>query len=54
MEDSCIQLEDLPDEILLIIFKNLDNCHVLYSFMGLNQRLDRISYINEKLRQKQQ
>jgi len=42
MEDSCIQLEDIPDEILLIIFENLDNYHVLYSFMGLNQRLDRI------------
>ncbi|CAF4115440.1 unnamed protein product [Rotaria sordida] len=42
MERSCVQLEDLPDEILLIIFQNLYNCDVLYSFLGLNTRLDTI------------
>jgi len=35
-------LEDLPNEILSMIFKKLDNCYVLYSFMGLNQRFDKI------------
>jgi hypothetical protein len=42
MEQSYVQLDDLPDEILLIIFKNLDNCEVLYSFIGLNKRFDTI------------
>jgi hypothetical protein len=42
MEYACAQLEDLPDEILLIIFQKLHNCDVLYSFMGLNTRLDTI------------
>ncbi|CAF3409445.1 unnamed protein product [Rotaria sp. Silwood2] len=44
MEHSCVQLEDLPDEILLIILQKLNNCDVLYSFMGLNGRLDTILY----------
>ena len=44
MEYSCIQLNDLPDEILLIIFQKLNNCDVLYSFMGFNERLDTILY----------
>ncbi|CAF1318005.1 unnamed protein product [Rotaria sordida] len=44
MEHLCVRLEDLPDEILLIIFQKLNNCDVLYSFMGLNQRLDTILY----------
>ncbi|CAF2771295.1 unnamed protein product [Rotaria sp. Silwood2] len=42
MEHSCVQLDDLPDEILLIIFQKLHNCDVLYSFIGLNKRLDTI------------
>ncbi len=42
MEKSCTQSEDLPNEILSMIFKKLDNCYVLYSFMGLNQRFDKI------------
>jgi hypothetical protein len=42
MESPYAQLEDLPDEILSMIFKKLDNCYVLYSFMGLNQRFDKI------------
>ncbi|CAF4092199.1 unnamed protein product, partial [Rotaria sordida] len=44
MEHSCVRLDDLPDEILLIIFQKLNNCDVLYSFMGLNERLDTILY----------
>jgi len=42
MECSCIKLNDLPDEILLIIFKKLDNADVLYSFHGVNKRFNKI------------
>ncbi|CAF4539221.1 unnamed protein product [Rotaria sp. Silwood2] len=42
MKYSCIELNDLPDEILLIIFKKLDNLEVLYSFQGVNERLNKI------------
>ncbi|CAF2368097.1 unnamed protein product [Rotaria sp. Silwood2] len=44
MEKSSIQLNDLPDEILLIIFKNLNNINLLYSLIGVNKRLNRIVY----------
>lgn len=47
MEHSYIHLEDLPDEILLIIFRELRNCDVLYSFMGLNKRFDTI--LNDRI-----
>jgi len=47
MEHSCVQLEDLPDEILLIISQKLHNCDVLYSLMGLNERLDTI--LNDRI-----
>ncbi|CAF3705187.1 unnamed protein product [Rotaria sp. Silwood1] len=42
MENSFIQLHDLPDEILLIILKKLSNTDVLYSLIGVNKRLDSI------------
>ncbi|CAF1102925.1 unnamed protein product [Adineta steineri] len=42
MEYSCIGLNHLPDEILLHIFQNLNNIEVLYSFHGINQRLNQI------------
>ncbi|CAF4188409.1 unnamed protein product, partial [Rotaria sordida] len=42
MEYSCVELNDLPDEILLIIFKKLDNLELLYSFQGVNERLNKI------------
>jgi hypothetical protein len=42
MKRSLIQLNDLPDEILIYIFKRLYNVEVLYSLMGVNQRLNRI------------
>ncbi|CAF4970892.1 unnamed protein product [Rotaria sp. Silwood1] len=42
MKNLCIELNDLPDEILLIIFKKLDNLKVLYSFQGVNERLNKI------------
>ncbi|CAF4535046.1 unnamed protein product [Rotaria sp. Silwood2] len=42
MKYSCIELNDLPDEILLIIFKKLSNIEVLYSLQGVDKRLNRI------------
>jgi hypothetical protein len=42
MQHLVIQLDDLPDEILIHIFKKLRNVDVLYSLMGVNQRLNRI------------
>jgi hypothetical protein len=42
MEYSRIELNGLPDEILLIIFKKLDNTDVLYSFHGVNKQLNKI------------
>ncbi|CAF5002726.1 unnamed protein product, partial [Rotaria sp. Silwood1] len=44
------QLNDLPNEILMIIFKNLNHYDVLYSFIGLNKRFDTI--INDTIVQK--
>ena len=42
MKDLLIQLDDLPDEILMFIFKKLYNDEVLYSLIDVNQRLNRI------------
>lgn len=44
MQSSCAELNDLPDEILLMIFKKLNNLEVFYSFQGVNNRLNRIIY----------
>jgi hypothetical protein len=44
MEYSFARLADLPDEILLIIFQQLNKVLLLYSLSGLNQRLNRIVY----------
>ncbi|CAF2943278.1 unnamed protein product, partial [Rotaria sp. Silwood2] len=43
MDHSCVQLNDLPDEILMIIFKKLTNAEVLYSLLGVNKRLNKIA-----------
>ncbi|CAF0723902.1 unnamed protein product [Rotaria sp. Silwood1] len=40
MEHSLIQLNDLPDEILMIILKKLYNVEVLYTLIGINKRLN--------------
>jgi hypothetical protein len=40
MAHSLVQLDDLPDEVLMIILKKLDNDQVLYSLMGINKRLN--------------
>ncbi len=37
-----MKLNDLPDEILLIIFKKIDNIEVLYSFIGVNKRFNKL------------
>jgi hypothetical protein len=42
MECSYVQLLNLPDEILMIIFKKLDNVEVLYSLMDVNMRFNKI------------
>ncbi len=42
MENSYVQFNDFPDEILSIIFKNLDNISLLYSLFGVNKRLDKV------------
>ncbi|CAF2745465.1 unnamed protein product [Rotaria sp. Silwood2] len=42
MEYSSIQLNNLPDEILLIIFKIFDNTTLLYLLLGVNKRLNKI------------
>ncbi|CAF3273585.1 unnamed protein product [Rotaria sp. Silwood2] len=42
MVDSSIELNDLPDEILMMILKKLHNSDVLYSLIDVNKRLDTI------------
>lgn len=39
---SMIEFNDLPDEMLVKILKNLNNVQVLLSVMNTNKRLDRI------------
>lgn len=43
MKKRTIDLLDLPDEILLIIFNKLGSFDVLYSLLNSTQRLDRIA-----------
>ncbi|CAF3804906.1 unnamed protein product [Rotaria socialis] len=42
MKRSFVQLMDLSDEILLIIFEELNNVEMLNYLMGINTRLDKI------------
>jgi len=42
MNDSLINILDLPNEILLLIFTKLKNIDVLYSLIGIDDKLDRI------------
>ncbi|CAF4143560.1 unnamed protein product, partial [Rotaria sordida] len=42
MECPHIKLFDLPDELLLSIFKKLENVEILYSLMDINKRLNQI------------
>jgi len=41
MKHSFLQLYDLPDELLIIIFKKFDNVLALYSLIGVNRRFDK-------------
>jgi hypothetical protein len=42
MKYSYIKLNDLPDEILMIIFKKFHYIDVLYSLIGVDKRLNTI------------
>ncbi len=42
MKYSTYELSDLPDEILMIILKKLNNAEALHSLIGVNKRLNRI------------
>ncbi|CAF3482749.1 unnamed protein product [Rotaria sp. Silwood2] len=44
MEHSCSEVDDLPDEILLNIFKELNNLEVLYSLTDVNKRINKIAH----------
>ncbi|CAF3496483.1 unnamed protein product [Rotaria socialis] len=44
MNNFSIRLIDLPDELILIIFKKLNNVELLYSLMNIDRQLDRILY----------
>lgn len=44
MKNFPIQLIDLPDELLLIVSKKLNNVELFYSLMGINRQLDRILF----------
>ncbi|CAF3615130.1 unnamed protein product [Rotaria sp. Silwood1] len=43
MNQSIVNIVDLPDEILLHILKKLNNFDVLYSLIGINKKLDRVA-----------
>ncbi|CAF1052524.1 unnamed protein product [Rotaria sordida] len=42
METLILRINDLPDEILMIIFKNMYNTEVLYSLLDVDKGLNRI------------
>lgn len=39
---SMASLEDLPDELLIMIWNKMNNLDVLFSFMGINKRFDKL------------
>jgi hypothetical protein len=43
MDNSNVSILDLPEEILLSIFKKLNNIELLHSLMGINQQLNKIA-----------
>jgi hypothetical protein len=43
LNNDHLNILDLPDEILIIIFKKLNTIHVLHSFVDVNQRFDRLA-----------
>jgi hypothetical protein len=46
MNQVNVEFVDLPNEILIIILKKLDNVDVLYSLYGINKRLNSITEDN--------
>jgi hypothetical protein len=44
MAQQAVELLDLPDEMLLMILKNLRNIHIMYSLEGVNKRLDAMAF----------
>ncbi|CAF3287445.1 unnamed protein product [Rotaria socialis] len=42
MQYPRLQLIDLPDEILFVIFKKIDNVVLLHSLFGINKRVNKI------------
>ncbi|CAF0974676.1 unnamed protein product [Rotaria sordida] len=42
MFNSCFELNDFSDEILMIILKKLNNFDVLYSLRGVSQRINNV------------
>ena len=42
MKNFSVRLNDLPEELLLIIFRKMNNIDLLYSVLGINSQLDRI------------
>lgn len=43
MRNLSVNIVNLSDEILLYIFKMINNFELLYSIVGINQRLDKIA-----------
>ncbi|CAF2954104.1 unnamed protein product [Rotaria sp. Silwood2] len=43
MNNSITNIVDLPDEVLLSIFKKLNNIDMLYSLVGINQKLENVA-----------
>jgi hypothetical protein len=43
MEHQTVHLLDLPDEILLLIIKQLCSADILYSLLGVNKRIDQMA-----------
>ena len=43
MNQSIVNIADLPDEILLHILKKLNHFDVLHSLVGINEKLDRVA-----------
>jgi hypothetical protein len=43
MNQSIVNIIDLPEEILLHVLKKLNNFDVLYSLVGVNEKLDRLA-----------
>jgi hypothetical protein len=42
MNHSVIGIIDLPDEMIMTIWNKLDNIDVLYLFVGVNKRFDKL------------